>query len=236
MPKKPDPKRWLHDRRLTADGRLLLGVDEVGRGCLAGPVVAASVQLDQAFFASRTRRSVCLEMRDSKQLSAERREALSAQMHVWRDKCLLNFAIAEGSVAEIEQLNILEANTLAMRRTLEKLLPEGADWKSENAPRILIDGRPVKRLGFPHEAIVKGDDISLVIAMASILAKVYRDHLMTHACATYSAYQFSQNKGYGSETHRAALQEIGPCPLHRMSFLQKILSDPASNLQPELPL
>lgn len=236
MPKKPDPKRWLHDRRLTADGRVLLGVDEVGRGCLAGPVVAAAVKVDEAFFSSRARRAVCLEMRDSKQLSADRREALSAEMHAWRSEGILQFAIAEASVAEIEQLNILEANTLAMRRALTELLPEGADWESENAPLILIDGRPVKRLGFLHDAIVKGDDKSLVIAMASILAKVYRDTLMTEACATFPAYQFSQNKGYGSEVHRKALKEIGPCPLHRMSFLQKILSDPASNLQPELPL
>lgn len=215
---------------------MLVGVDEVGRGCLAGPVVAAAVCLDKGFFGSRARRTVCLEMRDSKQLSAERREALVADMRKWQADGLLSFEIAEGSVAEIEQLNILEANTLAMRRALAALLPGQINWESEGAPKILIDGRPVKRLGYPHDAIVKGDDKSLVIAMASILAKVHRDQLMEGICEQYPAYRFSENKGYGTGVHRAALLRDGPCPIHRMSFLQKILSDPASNLQTELPI
>ncbi|MEM7672788.1 MAG: ribonuclease HII [Verrucomicrobiota bacterium] len=213
----------------------LVGVDEVGRGCLAGPVVASAVILTFDFFKSRKRREVCLEIRDSKQIAPDRREALVKFIREWQEFGLLSFAIAEGSIAEIERLNILGANTLAMQRALSVILPRGGNWESPGAPRILVDGKPVKRLGYPHEAIVKGDDTSLVIAMASVLAKVYRDRLMVDADKAFPAYGFSDNKGYGTIRHREALLERGPCQLHRPSFLQKILDEPASKLQTELP-
>ena len=146
---------------LAADGVQLIGIDEVGRGCLAGPVVAAAVGLNAEFFKSRKRRNICLEVRDSKQLSAERREALLEAMEAWAAEDLLQMAIAEGTVEEIEQFNILAANTLAMRRALEGLLLGEIDWGSPEAPKVLIDGKPVKRFGYPHDAIVKGDDKSL---------------------------------------------------------------------------
>ncbi|MEM9026100.1 MAG: ribonuclease HII [Verrucomicrobiota bacterium] len=229
------PKRWLHDKRLMSDCSALVGVDEVGRGCLAGPVVASAVVLRLDFFRSHKRREVCLEIRDSKQIAPDRREALVELIREWRELGLLGFAIAEGSIAEIERLNILGANTLAMQRALSVIVPEDVDWEAPDAPRILVDGKPVKRLGYPHEAIVKGDDVSLAIAMASVLAKVYRDRLMVHADKVFPAYGFCDNKGYGTIRHREALLERGPCQLHRPSFLQKILDEPASKLQTELP-
>jgi ribonuclease HII len=191
---------WAGPRRRVA------GVDEAGRGPLAGPVVAAAVVFDQVFLEAEAQQSLA-GINDSKKLPAARREffhaLLAACPHV-------QIGVASASVEEIEALNILRATHLAMARAIEKLspLPEFA----------LVDGLPVKGLPVPHRAIVGGDALSLSIAAASILAKVTRDRLMVELAAQYPAYGFERHKGYGTKAHLAALRRHGPCPAHRKSF------------------
>jgi ribonuclease HII len=180
-------------------GRAEAGVDEVGRGCLAGPVVAAAVILPPRF------RMPLLN--DSKQVSAKNREVL---YDLIRDKALA-FAIAEVDNTRIDEINILQATYEAMHIALDQLAirPE----------HILVDGnrfRPYPII--PHTCIIKGDSKFKSIAAASILAKVYRDRLMCEQGKIYPAYTWEQNAGYPTRAHRAAIAEIGACPLHRMSF------------------
>ncbi len=175
------------------------GVDEAGRGPLAGPVAAAAVILDPD--------DIPDGIDDSKALTAEVREALFASI-VGR---ALAVGIAFASTAEIDALNIRQATFLAMGRALAALAVTPA--------HALVDGSDVPpALACPARAVVKGDATSLSIAAASILAKVSRDRLMRRLCARYPAYGFSQHKGYGTRRHRAALAEHGPCPAHRRSF------------------
>ncbi|HRK55978.1 MAG TPA: ribonuclease HII [Burkholderiaceae bacterium] len=178
--------------------RLVCGVDEVGRGPLAGPVVAAAVVLDP------TRRIDGL--RDSKQLSPKARERLAEQIR--RDA--LCFAVAEASVQEIDALNILQASLLAMARAVAQLDPQ-ADF-------ALVDGNRLPALDIPARAIIKGDCLEPAISAASILAKVYRDAWMMEQSRPYPGYGFDVHAGYGTPAHLSALQTLGPCPLHRKSF------------------
>ncbi len=186
-----------------ADGKALLycGVDEAGRGCLAGPVVAAAVILPAGL--------ALPGLNDSKKLTPKKREAL----YVAICRKALAFAIAQATVSEIESLNILEAAQLAMRRAVEALTPKPA--------LALIDG-PFAR-GFSCETlpIVGGDGKCASIAAASILAKVARDHLMQDLDARYPDYAFAQHKGYGTALHYARLTRHGPSLLHRRLFLRK---------------
>ena len=182
------------------------GVDEAGRGPLAGPVVAAAVVFDQVFLAAEARKSLA-GLDDSKKLPASRREffhaLLSACPHA-------QIGIAAASVEEIDSLNILRATHLAMARALERIAP---------LPELaLVDGLPVKGLPVPHRAIVGGDGSSLSIAAASVMAKVARDRLMVELAAEYPAYGFERHKGYGTQAHLDALRLHGPCPAHRKSF------------------
>lgn len=175
------------------------GVDEAGRGPLAGPVVAAAVILPEGF------RLAGLD--DSKKLTAARREAIDEAL---RGNPAVEWAVAQAEVEEIEVLNILRATHLAMRRALLML---------ETAPEhCLIDGLPVRDCPFPHDAVVKGDGKSLSIAAASVIAKVTRDRLMRELDREFPAYGFARHQGYGTKEHLEALRIHGPCRHHRRTF------------------
>lgn len=177
---------------------LIAGVDEVGRGCLAGPVVAAAVILD--------RNKPIAGLTDSKKLSEKRREYLSQLVQ----ERALSWAIAEASVTEIEQLNILQASLLAMQRAIEKL--------DRQPDKVLVDGNHLPRLNQPAEAIIKGDSTVAAISAASILAKVYRDKLMVDYHQQYPCFSFHLHKSYGTKLHFAEIQQFGVLEIHRKSF------------------
>lgn len=177
---------------------LIAGVDEAGRGPLAGPVVAAAVILDELHPVAG--------LNDSKKLTARRREQLFDEI---RAKALC-FSVAEASVEEIDSLNILQATMLAMRRAVEGLrLKPG---------KVLVDGNRLPVLDVVAEAIVQGDALVPAISAASILAKVTRDRWCAQVDADYPQYGFATHKGYGTAEHLQALRQHGACPLHRSSF------------------
>lgn len=177
---------------------LIAGVDEAGRGPLAGPVVAAAVILDD--------RHAIKGLADSKKLSARRREALFDEIRAKALCC----SIAQASVEEIDEFNILQATLLAMRRAVMGLrLPPKL---------VLVDGNRLPVLDIRAEAIVKGDDKVLAISAASILAKVTRDRWCLEYHQQFPQYGFDQHKGYGTADHLAALRLHGPCPQHRRTF------------------
>ena len=180
------------------DPALLAGTDEAGRGPLAGDVVAAAVILD-------CRRPIS-GLRDSKQLSATRREALFAEI----TECALAFAIARASVAEIDDINILHASLLAMKRAVAAL-PVQPEF-------VYVDGNRCPRWHYPSRALVKGDARLACIAAASILAKVTRDRDMQQLELEYPGYGLAQHKGYPTSCHLDALQRLGPSAVHRRSF------------------
>lgn len=189
----------------------LVGVDEVGRGCLSGPVVAAAVILPQIGKKSFLAEELS-ELNDSKALTQRQRERLS---EILRANC--RFAIAEASPAEIDQINILQASLLAMRRAIDALLS-----RVESTPEqllLLVDGnQKVKGLELEQITVIQGDSRSASIAAASVIAKVYRDALMLELSHQHPAYSWHSNKGYGSKAHRAAIAEHGVTMWHRLSF------------------
>ena len=195
--------------------RMIAGVDEAGRGPLAGPVVAAAALLcGEPDEACATHPWLC-DVFDSKQLSAEQRETLGA--HILRDDSPFHIGTGIAQVDEIDATNILRATHAAMRRALAALI---------FAPEyVLVDGnRPIPALAAPQECVVKGDAHCLSIAAASIVAKVTRDGLMRAYAGTYPAYGFEQHKGYGTAHHLRALRDHGACPLHRRVFTQTALA------------
>lgn len=180
------------------------GVDEVGRGPWAGPVVAAAVYIPPAIRSA----AWVAELRDSKLLKPAKREAL---FDLINRHCIVG--IGQASVEDIDRLNILEANWLAMGQAVREL--SGLDQPLF----ALVDGHLIpKNLPCPSKAIIKGDQYSCSIAAASIIAKVTRDRIMQQLDTTYPAYGFGQHVGYGTAQHRKALAEHGPCPAHRKSF------------------
>lgn len=179
--------------------RLIAGVDEVGRGCLAGAVVAAACILDLS-------KPLPAGLNDSKKISEKRRDAIAAELK----ESVVAFAIGEVQADEIDRINILQATKKAMRRAIENLSP--------NADFLLIDAVQLREINLPQKAIIKGDAISASIAAASILAKTYRDDLMREMCKIYPQYGFSKHVGYGTKAHFDALREHGACPIHRKSF------------------
>lgn len=192
---------WLEERRLWDEGySCLAGIDEAGRGALAGPVVAACVVLPHGVAPPG--------VNDSKLLSAQQRETLYAAIL----KTARGVGVGVADVATIEAINVLRATHLAMRLALENL-PAGL------FPDIaLIDGLPVKGFPIPQSALVKGDKRSVSIAAASIIAKVSRDHIMNELDAVYPSYGFALHKGYGVPQHLRALKERGASPVHRRTF------------------
>lgn len=184
----------------------LAGVDEAGRGPLAGPVVAAAIVFDRAFLEAEEY-GILQGITDSKALSGAQRDRF--HLLLTRD-CPASIGIGMADVAEIDSLNILRATHLAMARALQAVSPP-PDF-------ALVDGLPVKGLPCPSLAIVKGDARSLSIAAASIVAKVTRDRIMDGLDREYPLYGFARHKGYGTRTHMKALLENGPSPVHRRSF------------------
>lgn len=239
MPKRPQLRGF--DLRNLAGRQELIGVDEAGRGALAGPVVAGAVLVHREFLESRWAAHNALRVNDSKELSAPEREALAFEFETLALENAIRVGHGVAEVAEIEQLNILGATKLAMRRALECIYPADAfakqeepdlfasdaeleAWKNRVSCQVIIDGLPLKNFPYPHLGVVKGDARSLSIAMASIIAKVTRDRLMTELDAKYPGYGFAQHKGYGTEEHREAVLRLGPSPQHRGLFLRKLLA------------
>lgn len=183
-----------------SEGYLFIaGVDEVGRGCIAGPVIAAACILDPS-------KPIPEGLNDSKKLSAEQRERIDAELR----ETALAFAVGSVEAVEIDKINILEATKKAMASAIGSLRPE-ADF-------LLIDALQLKHVRVPQKAIIKGDATSLSIAAASVIAKVYRDRLMTDYDIEFPGYGFAGHKGYGSASHFTAIREKGTCILHRKSF------------------
>jgi ribonuclease HII len=220
----------------------LIGVDEAGRGALAGPVVAGAVLVSRDFLEGRWAVSQGGRVNDSKQLSAAERASLWEEFEKLEARGQIHAHFGSASVEEIERLNILGATKLAMRRALEGIYPPDAfERKAEPdlfssleervafrpavSCRILVDGLPLRNFQYPHFAIVNGDARSLCIAMASIVAKVARDRLMVGLDALFPGYGFAQHKGYGTDEHRAALLKLGRCPHHRDMFLRKLFAE-----------
>ena len=185
--------------------RVICGVDEAGRGPLAGPVCAAAVILPANLEIPG--------LTDSKKLTDKKRRELYP--------IIMEQAIAYGigfaSEQEIDEINILQATFLAMQRAIDQL--------SVKPDLALIDGNRKKDFGVPAKTVVKGDSLSASIAAASILAKVTRDNLMLEQAETYPQYKFDIHKGYGTKAHYEALREFGPCPIHRMTFLKKFYGE-----------
>jgi ribonuclease HII len=226
----------------------LIGVDEVGRGAFAGPVVAAAVVVSREFLESRWAAVKGGRVNDSKVLSAEQREELWEEFEKLAKQGLIHAHHGMASVLEIEQFNILGATKLAMRRALEAIHPPEAFEPARTEPdlfssfeerksfhptvsaRVIIDGLALRAFPYPHTAFVNGDARSLCIAMASIIAKVTRDRLMVKLDSQFPGYGFAQHKGYGTEEHREAVLRLGRCLEHREAFLRKLLAlrvDPA---------
>lgn len=202
MKKENEVIDWLlYENDAMSNGYdIVCGVDEAGRGPLAGPVYAAAVVLPKG--------EIIEGINDSKKLSEKKREELF-------DKIIseaLCYCIASASEKEIDEINILEATYLAMRRAVEGL--------SVKADFAMIDGNRIPPLDIPAQCIVKGDAKSLSIAAASILAKVSRDRYMLEMAEKYPEYQFEKHKGYGTKLHYEMLDKYGPCEIHRQSFLR----------------
>lgn len=221
----------------------LLGVDEAGRGALAGPVVAGAVLVSREFLEGRWAVAKSGRVNDSKQLTAADREELWAEFEELMAQGQIHATFGVATVAEIETLNILGATKLAMKRALGGIYPPTAfEFKEEPdlfasekersafqptvACRILIDGLPLRGFPYPHQGVVSGDARSLCVAMASIVAKVTRDRLMDEFEQAHPGYGFGQHKGYGTEEHREAILKRGRCVIHRDSFLRKLFAQP----------
>jgi len=208
--------RWSAIERTVraAHGPLLAGVDEVGRGPLAGPVVACAVVMPP------DRRAIA-GVDDSKRLDAATRERLAARI---RDEALA-VALGAASVREIEARNIARATVLAMQRALARLRQRLVDRVGEGPHHVLVDGIPLRTLGVPHTAVVKGDAKCYAIACASIVAKVTRDRLMTALDARHAGYAWARNSGYGTVQHRDAITRLGLTPHHRRTFCLTMQGD-----------
>jgi ribonuclease HII len=182
---------------------LLAGVDEAGRGPLAGPVVASAVVLDP--------RAPIVGLADSKKLSEKRRDVLADEIK----RHALAWSVAWADPAEIDAINILAATLLAMRRAIHGLsvTPGKVQVDGNRLPDLRFDGTLIE-----GEAIIGGDDIVPAISAASIIAKTTRDRMMIELDKIYPCYEFARHKGYGTEIHRQKLQEFGPCPEHRQTF------------------
>lgn len=189
----------------SEDVKIICGVDEAGRGPLAGPVCAAAVILPKD-----------LELpglTDSKKLTDKKRRELYPQIM----EQAVAYGIGFASEQEIDEINILQATFLAMQRAIDQL--------SVKPDLALIDGNRQKDFGIPAKTVVKGDSLSANIAAASVLAKVTRDNLMLEQAEQYPQYKFDIHKGYGTKAHYEALREFGPCPIHRMTFLKKFYGE-----------
>ena len=204
VPKKTTEELYAYDKAIRLQkGRMLCGVDEAGRGPLAGDVYAAAVIFDPE-------KPLIEGLNDSKKMTEKKRDALYDSI---LDACL-SYCVASASVEEIERLNILGATMLAMQRAVSGLTISPA--------LVLVDGNRLPELSVAAETIVKGDGSSASIAAASILAKVSRDRTLYALDREYPQYGFAKHKGYGTKEHCKAILQYGPCPAHRPSFLKKL--------------
>lgn len=194
---------WQIENEKMASGfKYIAGVDEAGRGPLAGPVYAAAVILPPGLYLEG--------INDSKKLSEKKREELFEKI----TKEAVAYHISSVNEKIIDEINILNATFLAMNDAISKL--------SVTADYVLIDGNRAKNVNIPYETVVKGDSKSVSIAAASILAKVARDNYIKEQDSIYPEYGFEKHKGYGTKQHTDAIKEFGPCEIHRMTFLKKI--------------
>ena len=200
-------KDWLfYENEARNNGyHVVCGVDEAGRGPLAGPVSAAAVILPQNLMIDG--------LNDSKKLSEKKREILYDKIK----NLALTYAVAFATEHEIDEINILNATFLAMKRAVAKL--------NLKPDIVLVDGNKSPELEISTQTIVKGDSLSASIAAASILAKVERDRLMKNLSKKYPEYNFEKHKGYGTKMHIDLIKKYGPCEIHRKSFLKKILGE-----------
>jgi ribonuclease HII len=199
--------RFEFERELWSRGvTRVAGVDEAGRGPLAGPVVAAAVVFPAAGLEIGIDKRL-RELKDSKQLTQRQREDFFT---ILTSDSKIRYAIAVVDAATIDRINILQATHRAMNAALARLHPQ--------PQHVLVDGRPVKSMSLPNTALVKGDARSYSIAAASVLAKVTRDRMMQDFDARFPGYGFAEHKGYGTPQHLAAIAERGACPIHRRSF------------------
>lgn len=200
-----------YERKLKKEGyNLIIGVDEAGRGPLAGPVVAAAVALNSHRFRNR--------IDDSKKLTSRGREKAFLEII---GKSIFGLAVVNERI--IDRVNILVATRMAMEQAIASLLEKSAARKIRRI-HIIVDGNMFLNITFPYSKIIKGDSKSKSIAAASILAKVTRDRIMTRYDRIYPQYGFLRHKGYGTEAHMAAIEKLGPCLIHRKSFLKWYLS------------
>ncbi len=197
-------EKLIYERALLEKGyRYIAGVDEVGRGPLAGPVVCAAVIMP-------LEKELLVEgVDDSKKLSEKKREELAKLI---KERAIA-YTVYEVSEKEIDEINILEATKLGMKNALSalKIQPD----------TVLTDGNMTLNIPYPQQSVVHGDALSYSIGAASIIAKVYRDHLMDDFAKLYPAYSFEKNKGYGTAAHIQAIKEVGACPIHRKTFIKK---------------
>lgn len=210
--------RFTHEREWLAKGYCFVaGIDEVGRGPLAGPVVASAAMFSHEVITAGLPDSLC-DVNDSKKLSEKKREQLFDVLNEF-DGVMFGISIIDPE--EIDRINILQATHKAMRESLTSL--------GQKPDHLLVDGRPVASLGKAQSGIVKGDSLSYSIGAASIFAKVTRDRMMSKFDLEFPGYGFSSNKGYGTKEHLNALSDLGPCPIHRLSFAP-IRKDPQDEL------
>ncbi len=228
----------------------IVGIDEAGRGALAGPVVASAVCLSRDCYGSQQCLLASSQVDDSKKLTIGQRENVFEKLCLLKASGSIRIEIGVASVEEIEEVNILGATRLAMARALDRLAVGSSEIsESEATPdgghllldcydgngkscrgfgrrknhRVLVDGKPLRPFPYEHTAIVKGDGKSLAIGMASIVAKVVRDRIMCGLHGLYPCYSFSQHKGYGTDLHRRAIRDRGPSRHHRRKFLRRLL-------------
>lgn len=239
------PKLSAFDRKQLGEESVgVLGVDEAGRGALAGPVVAGAVMVQRDFYDSPACRRIRPLIRDSKTLIFERREAAFAALEKCRDAGGILFSPGVATVEEIADHNILGATRIAMKRAIDSVLEVAAcpvlSWEEcgpddlfydeakaalvRRRPVILIDGKPLRPFFYPHRAQVQGDGKSFAIAAASIVAKVTRDRLMVDAHSEFEAYGFDSHKGYCTPRHVEALELHGPSDFHRQKFLRRLIA------------
>ena len=205
MLNKTVPNERLETELREAGYTAICGVDEAGRGPLSGPVVAAACILPAG--------SVIEGLNDSKKLTPKQRDRLFDTVR----EVAVAYSVGQASPEEIDELNILNATMLAMRRAIEGL-PKKADF-------ALIDGNCARGIELPHKTVISGDALSVSIAAASILAKVTRDRICLENDREYPEYGFAKHKGYGTKDHMDALRRLGPCLLHRRSFLKFLTGD-----------
>ena len=195
----------IEDSYFSDEVRVICGVDEAGRGPLAGPVCAAAVILPAHLEIPG--------LTDSKKLTDKKRREL---FPIIKEQAIA-YGIGIATEKEIDEINILQATFLAMQRAVDQL--------TKKPDLLLIDGNRAKDFGVPVKTVVKGDSLSMNIAAASILAKVTRDDMMVQLAETYPQYDFEIHKGYGTKAHYDALREHGPCPIHRITFLKKFYGE-----------